>query len=489
MNQSWQVNVFGVRHLSPTGAWHLRRFLDHVRPELVLVEGLDDATELIARRSRGKGTKPPIALLAYTDTLPVRTLVYPLPGTVPSFRRCAGPTPTTSRSSSSTCPPTSSWASRIASKNCGADAARGQAEKLHRLVHGRHPEALRAGEPELIDRFNIYEQYRQPGRRARTTTRTGSATSSTTPTPIATAWPPLSSARGCVSWSRMNPAGGPRTWSAKRSCAARSRRPLRRARAERIVAIVGAFHAPVMTGEFPAMTDGELASLRRRASKFTLMPYSYFRLSSQSGYGAGNHAPAYFELLWEALEQDDLAILPAPLSVAGRPPHARGRHAPLDGRGDRGRTAGANTLAALKDGLAPALPTCATPPSRCSATESWPPSKTPSCVSRWARRSANFPKASAGRPSRPTSIASSSGLKLDKYRTTVQQELLARPAGKPPGQSRGGGVPRPQSLVLLSPPARPGRRLRRRRADTSQQSATWAEKWILAVEPGERDPA
>ena len=33
------------------------------------------------------------------------------------------------------------------------------------------------------------------------------------------------------------------------------------------------------------------------------MPYSYARLSSQSGYGAGNHAPAYFELLWQALEQ------------------------------------------------------------------------------------------------------------------------------------------------------------------------------------------
>ena len=31
------------------------------------------------------------------------------------------------------------------------------------------------------------------------------------------------------------------------------------------------------------------------------MPYSYYRLSSRSGYGAGNRAPAYFELLWDAL--------------------------------------------------------------------------------------------------------------------------------------------------------------------------------------------
>ena len=51
------------------------------------------------------------------------------------------------------------------------------------------------------------------------------------------------------------------------------------------------------------MTDDELASLRRRSSKLTLMPYSYFKLSSQSGYGAGNHAPAYFELLWDSAQR------------------------------------------------------------------------------------------------------------------------------------------------------------------------------------------
>ena len=57
---------------------------------------------------------------------------------------------------------------------------------------------------------------------------------------------------------------------------------------EKIAAVVGAFHQTVLTGEFPAMTDQELASLRRRTSKLTLMPYSYFRLSSQSGTEGGN---------------------------------------------------------------------------------------------------------------------------------------------------------------------------------------------------------
>src|SRR3954451_18983984 len=79
---------------------------------------------------------------------------------------------------------------------------------------------------------------------------------------------------------------------------------------EKIVAGVGAFHAPVLTGDFRAMTDDELKTMRRRASKLTLMPYSYFKLSSQSGYGAGNHAPAYFELVWEQMNAGGLDELP-----------------------------------------------------------------------------------------------------------------------------------------------------------------------------------
>src|ERR1041384_4702268 len=85
MTKPWRVNVFGVRHLSPAGAWDLRRFLDSTKPDLVLIEGLADATELIPQVTR-KGSRPPIALLAYTDSLPVRTLIYPLARYSPEFQ-------------------------------------------------------------------------------------------------------------------------------------------------------------------------------------------------------------------------------------------------------------------------------------------------------------------------------------------------------------------------------------------------------------------
>ena len=69
---SWSVPVFGVRHLSPAGAWHLLRALDEQRPKVVLIEGLADANELVPHLVK-PGTKPPVAILAYTSTVPVRS--------------------------------------------------------------------------------------------------------------------------------------------------------------------------------------------------------------------------------------------------------------------------------------------------------------------------------------------------------------------------------------------------------------------------------
>src|ERR1044071_5641614 len=70
-------HIFGVRHLSPAAAWHVRQLLDRVRPKLVLIEGSDDADELIPHIVSPK-SKLPIAILAYTADAPVRTFVYPL---------------------------------------------------------------------------------------------------------------------------------------------------------------------------------------------------------------------------------------------------------------------------------------------------------------------------------------------------------------------------------------------------------------------------
>ena len=68
---------------------------------------------------------------------------------------------------------------------------------------------------------------------------------------------------------------------------------------ERVLVVCGAFHAPALTHDREPMSDKQVKALPKVKTSLTLMPYSYYRLSSQSGYGAGNHAPAYFQQLYE----------------------------------------------------------------------------------------------------------------------------------------------------------------------------------------------
>lgn len=80
---------------------------------------------------------------------------------------------------------------------------------------------------------------------------------------------------------------------------------------EDIVIIVGAYHVKGIDLSLPAMTDKELATIPKTSAHLTLMPYSYHRLSSRTGYGAGNKAPYYFELMWQSLQKKELDTLSA----------------------------------------------------------------------------------------------------------------------------------------------------------------------------------
>ena len=41
-----KANIFGIRHLSPAGAFYVREFLDRIKPELVLIEGPSDFEDM-----------------------------------------------------------------------------------------------------------------------------------------------------------------------------------------------------------------------------------------------------------------------------------------------------------------------------------------------------------------------------------------------------------------------------------------------------------
>jgi hypothetical protein len=471
MSKPWRVNVFGVRHLSPAGAWHLRRYLDQIKPDVVLIEGLSDASELIPQVTR-KGTKPPIALLAYTESLPIRTLIYPLARYSPEFQAMC-------------------WADEhdaaVAFIDLPSDvflALQDIEQELRDKLRTRAPDTTepdQAPTPPPEAPASLYEQYAR---------RAGEPD-------YETYWERnfehnidddsyrLAAYEFGQSLRELEQA--PPRWRAENLVReAFMRRKIEAAIAagnkpEKIVAVVGAFHAPVLTGEFPAMTDDELASLRHRSSKFTLMPYSYFKLSSQSGYGAGNQAPAYFELLWEALQRDDLAGLPSRyLSLVARNLRESGTHRSTAEVIEGVRLA--NTLSALKDGLAPTLIDLRDSAVTLIGHGELAPVKEAIARVEVGTAIGELPKGVSRTSIQADFERELTRLKLEKYKTTVKQELSLDLRENRQAKSA-------ESAFLDLNRSSFFHRLRIlgvnfvRRVRTSQQSATWAEKWILQWSP------
>ena len=70
------ISIFGIRHHGPGSARSVRKALEALRPDTVLVEGPPDANELIHLAAHNEMT-PPVALLIYLPDQPQRAVYYP----------------------------------------------------------------------------------------------------------------------------------------------------------------------------------------------------------------------------------------------------------------------------------------------------------------------------------------------------------------------------------------------------------------------------
>jgi hypothetical protein len=314
-------HIFGVRHLSPAAAWHLRQLLERVRPKLVLIEGSDDADDLIPHIVSSK-SKLPIAILAYTAEAPVRTFIYPLATYSPEYQALVWCRENKVKAGFMDLP--ASVFLGLMDRDAGAVDL--EPEKQEKKGDGNKPaeEEERDAETapaagERPKRDSIYDQVARLAGEP----------------DYETYWErhfeqlQAENAYWKAAHSYGQELRAMEDFSTRRAAEnlvreAYMRRKIQQALAEgvkpdQMVVVTGAFHASVLGLEHPPMSDDELAKLRRRESKMTLMPYSFFKLSSQSGYGAGNHAPAYFEMLWngfnEAAVAPDLAARPASLAT------------------------------------------------------------------------------------------------------------------------------------------------------------------------------
>jgi hypothetical protein len=77
---------------------------------------------------------------------------------------------------------------------------------------------------------------------------------------------------------------------------------------ERIAVVCGAWHVPALAQMPPVGADNELLkNLPKTKVEATWVPWTYGRLASESGYGAGVISPAWYEHLWRRGGQADSA--------------------------------------------------------------------------------------------------------------------------------------------------------------------------------------
>lgn len=297
-----KANIFGIRHLSPAGAYYVRDFLDRIQPELVLIEGPSDFDEMLTPLTDPK-VKPPVAIMAYTKEAPVRTILYPFAVYSPEYQAALW-----ARENHCTC--------HFMDLPSGVILALEEAEReeaIRRAEEMEEQDAQAKGdreegeEPALPD---LYERLDQVS---------GEDTHETFWEHVLEQAENEEAYRKGAALFGENirslsekPSSGQRTDTELSGLTRVSRNHLREAymkrkiedavasgiSPEKIVAITGAYHVKGLE-EGKAMSDKEMKALPFMEALQTLMPYSYYRLSMRAGYGAGNQAPAYYELLWK----------------------------------------------------------------------------------------------------------------------------------------------------------------------------------------------
>ena len=449
-----QAHCFGVRHLSPAGAWHLRRFLDDLQPSAVLVEGPSDATEQIPHLT-ARGTEPPVAILAYTAEPPVRTVLWPFAAYSPEYQALLWAKENSAQAMFIDLPSGVFLAVEYAQGGAEEHAPESSAADIYarwaelagesdhetywerRFEHNLNPNAYRLASAEF-------------GRALRAVLLED----------------PFETASNMLREAHMM----------------RMIHEAKKAGHQRIAVVTGAYHVPALEGGgCTALTDGELEALPRREARLTPMPYSYYRLTTRAGYGAGNRAPAYYEMLWHAACRGDLHGLAGNYlsAVAGelrRMGNAASAAEVIEG------VRLARTLAALHEGSAPALMDLRDAATVCLGRGDF--SGISQAVARVEIGTAigSLPEGVARTSIQDDFYRALRRLKLERYRTAVAADLdldLREDRRVKSEEAAWLDLNRSFFLNRLTALGVPFAR----RLPTGQQSATWAERWVMQWSP------
>lgn len=272
------ITYFGIRHLSPNGADCMLKLLGRLKPDIVMIEAPSDFENLIPDICNIK-TRPPFAIMAYTESVPIQTILYPFAVYSPEYQAIK-------------------WAYSHGKTCRFIDLPSGTFLGIDR-IQLENPRQISKDKDDDTGSFSVYSEMEKVlGEDSdfyweRTFEQLNS---------------PDTYIKTVEEYGRQLRENDRKTGRFYAENIVRESYMIKRINEavndgfENIFVITGAYHTEgLKTGS--EMTEQEFKKLPSVDSKTTLMPYSYYRLSERSGYGAGNKAPAYYEMVWNAIRK------------------------------------------------------------------------------------------------------------------------------------------------------------------------------------------
>ncbi|MEV4393882.1 DUF5682 family protein [Nonomuraea sp. NPDC049607] len=260
------VSVLGVRHHGPGSARALRRELERLRPDAILVEGPPEADALVPL---APDLEPPVALLAHVPGAPAKAAFWPFAEFSPEWQAILY-----------------GVAAGVPVRFCDLPAAHSLADEAE-------------GEEEA-----------EAGGDGLRTDPIGALAAAAGHDDPERWWEDVVEHRGDTPFEAIAEAMAavreghePTGREARRE--AYMRRTLRAAIKEgfgTIAVVCGAWHVPALTGPLPpASADNALLrGMPKVKAELTWVPWTYGRLASRSGYGAGITSPGWYHHLFAA---------------------------------------------------------------------------------------------------------------------------------------------------------------------------------------------
>jgi hypothetical protein len=271
------VRLYGIRHHGPGSARALVQELDRQRPSIVLIEGPPEADELV-RWAGDTGLQPPVALLGYVADDPGRAAFWPFAVFSPEWQAIR-------------------WA-----------LGNGVPVRFCDL-----PYAYRAGRPRAEPSGQDPEQgppeQDPPGHRP--TDPIGELAAAAGYDDPERWWEDVVEHRGVPAFEavaeamaaiREDAPDDPR--DLLREAYMRTvLRDVRRAHDE-VAVVCGAWHVPALAATTTAAHDAALLKGQKKTKvAFTWVPWTYGRLASWSGYGAGVRSPGWYHHLFTSTDE------------------------------------------------------------------------------------------------------------------------------------------------------------------------------------------